>query len=97
MAAVSGTSSSYSVSTGGGNREDLEDKIHELFADENYFSSTFDKSKASATFHEWLGDELAAPGSNINIEGDDASFSTIANPARYGNYTQIVNICDLAA
>jgi len=90
MAAVSGTSSSYSVSTGGGNREDLEDKIHELFADENYFSSTFDKSKASATFHEWLGDELAAPGANINIEGDEASFSTIANPARYGNYTQIV-------
>jgi hypothetical protein len=90
MAAVSGTSSSYSVGSGGGNREDLEEKIHDLFADENYFSSNFDKGKASATFHEWLGDELDSPGSNINIEGDDASFSTIANPARYGNYTQIV-------
>lgn len=90
MAAVTGTSSSYSVGSGGGNREDLEDTIHELFADENYFSSNFDKVDAGATLHEWLGDELDAPGSNINIEGDDASFATVANPARYSNYTQIV-------
>lgn len=90
MAAVTGTSSTYSVGSGGGNREDLEDTIHELYPDETFFTTNLDKVSASATYHEWLGDELAAPGSNINIEGDDASFSTIANPARYGNYTQIV-------
>ncbi len=90
MAAITGTSSSYSVGTGGGNREDLEDTIHELFADENFFTGSFDKVKASATLHEWLGDELAAPAANINIEGDDATFATIANPARYSNYLQIV-------
>lgn len=90
MAAITGTSSSYSVSTGGGNREDLEDTIHDLFADENYFTGNFDKVNVSATLHEWLGDSLAAPGSNINIEGDDATFATIANPARYSNYSQIV-------
>ena len=90
MAAVTGTSSTYSVGSGGGNREDLEDTIHELFADENYFQSNLDSVDASATLHEWLGDELDAPGSNINIEGDEASFNTISNPARYSNYCQIV-------
>ncbi len=90
MAAVTGTSSSYSVGSGGGNREDLEDTIHELFADENYFSSNFDKVSCSGTLHEWLGDELAAPGANIAIEGNDATFATIANPARYSNYLQIL-------
>jgi hypothetical protein len=90
MAAVTGTSSAYSVGTGGGNREDLEDKIHELFADENYFSSNLDKVKASGTLHEWLGDELASPASNIAIEGNDATFATISNPARYSNYLQIL-------
>jgi hypothetical protein len=90
MAAVTGTSSSYSVAAGGGNREDLEDTIHELFADENYFSTNFDKVKASGTLHEWLGDELAAPAANIAIEGNDSTFATIANPARYSNYLQIL-------
>jgi len=90
MAAVTGTSSSYSVGSGGGNREDLEDTIHELYPDETFFVTNFDKVAAKATLHEWLGDELAAPGANINIEGDDATFATISNPARYSNYTQIV-------
>ena len=91
MAALTGTSSSYSVAAAGGNREDLEDKIHELFADENYFSSNLDKVSASGTLHEWLGDELASPGANITIEGDDATFVAIANPARYSNYLQIIS------
>jgi len=91
MAAVTGTSSTYSVGTGGGNREDLEDTIHELFADENYFQSNMDSVAANATLHEWLGDQLTAPSSNINIEGFDATFATISNPARYSNYTQILS------
>lgn len=90
MAAVTGTSSSYSVGSGGGNREDLEDVIHELFPDETFFVSNADRVSASATLHEWLGDQLASPGSNIHIEGDDAGYATIANPSRYSNYTQIV-------
>ena len=90
MAALTGTSSTYSVGTGGGNREDLEDVIHELFADENWFQTNLDSVSASATLHEWLGDELDSPASNINIEGDDATFATVANPARYSNYTQIL-------
>jgi hypothetical protein len=88
---VTGTSSSYSVGTGGGNREDLEDVIHDLFPEDTWALSNLDKVSASATFHEWLGDEPAAAAANITLEGDDATFATIANPARYGNHTQIFN------
>lgn len=91
MAAITGTSSTYSVGSGGGNREDLEDTIHELFADENFFQTNLDTVPASATLHEWLGDELRAPAANIAIEGDDTTFATIANPARYSNYLQILD------
>ncbi len=90
MAAVTGTSTSYSVGSGGGNREDLADVIYDLFPDETFLTTNLSKASANATYTEWLGDELASPASNINIEGDDATFATIANPARYGNYCQIV-------
>jgi hypothetical protein len=36
-----------------------------------------------------MADTLVAAGSNINLEGDDGSFSSVVSPARYGNYTQI--------
>jgi hypothetical protein len=89
MGTAAGTTTTYSVGSGGGNREDLEDVIHELFPDETWAQTNLDKVRCSATLHEWLGDELAAPGSNIAIEGEDATFATLTNPARYANYTQI--------
>lgn len=89
MAIVTGTSSTYSVGTGGGNREDLSDTIYDLFADDTFFLSNLEKEKSTATLHEWLGDTLAAPGTNIGIEGDERTYATIANAARYGNYNQI--------
>ena len=89
MPTLAGTTSTYSVGSGGGNREDLEDVIHDLFPDDSWAQTNLDKVRASATLHEWLGDTLAAPGANIAIEGEDATFATVANPARYGNYTQI--------
>ena len=89
MAIVTGTSSTYSVGTGGGNREDLEDKIWDLFPADTYALTNFDKVSASATFHEWLTDGLAAAGENINLEGDDKTYATITNASRLGNYTQI--------
>ena len=89
MATITGTSSSYSVGSGGGNREDLEDMIHDLFPEDTWALTNLDKVKASSTFHEWLGDQPAAAASNITLEGDDSTFATISNPSRYGNYTQI--------
>jgi len=91
MAIMTGTSTNFSVDSGGGNREDLEDVIHDLFPEDTWALTNLDKVKASAVFHEWLGDSPAAAASNITIEGDDATFATISNPTRYGNYTQIFN------
>lgn len=92
MAAITGTSSSYlDNATTGGNREDLEDVIHDLFPEDTYLLTNLDKVNATATYHEWLSDEPAAAASNINIEGDDSTFATIVQPNRFGNYTQILN------
>ena len=87
MPTLAGTTSTYSVSSGGGNREDLQDVIYDLFPDETWAFTNLDKNRASATYHEWLGDQLASPASNIHVEGADTTYSTAAAPARYGNYT----------
>jgi hypothetical protein len=89
MSQVSGTTDSYRVGTAGGNREDLEDTIWDLFPDETYCLTNFDKVEASGTYHEWLLDTLVAPTTNRQIEGDDASFTTVVSPTRVGNYQQI--------
>lgn len=89
MAQIAGTTDTYRVGTAGGNREDLEDVIWDLFPDETYCLTNFDKTEANATYHEWLLDTLVAPTANRQIEGDDASFVTIVSPTRVGNYQQI--------
>ena len=89
MATVTGTTSSYSTGAAGGNREDLEDVIWDLFPEDNYAVSNFDRVTAEATFHEWLTDTLAAPAVNQQLEGDDATFATVVPTQRLGNYNQI--------
>lgn len=89
MAQVTGTTDTYRVGSTGGNREDLEDVIWDLFPDETYCLTNFDKTDASSSYHEWLLDTLVAPTSNRQIEGDDASFVTVVAPSRVGNYQQI--------
>lgn len=89
MAIVTGTSTSYTVGTGGGNREDLEDVIWDLFPDDTYCLTNLDRVTADATYHEWLTDTLVAPAQNIQIEGDEAEFTAVTDPIRLGNYCQI--------
>jgi hypothetical protein len=89
LAQVSGTTDVYRVGTAGGLREDLEDRIWDLFADDTYCLTNFDKVDASASYHEWLLDSLVAPTANRQIEGDDAAYVTIAAASRVGNYQQI--------
>lgn len=89
MAIVTGTTLTYGVGSAGGNREDLEDVIHELDPLETYCMTTFDRVDANATYHEWEMDTIVAAGSNINIEGNDGAFTSIVSPTRAGNYTQI--------
>lgn len=72
-------------------REDLEDVIWELDPMDTWALSNLDRVKATATFHEWLSDELAAAAANLIREGDDATFATAAPAARLGNFMQISN------
>ena len=78
-------------STRGGLREDLTDMIYNISPTDTPLMSTLAKSKATAVFHEWQTDSLAAATTaNALIEGDDAT-ATSTNPTfRLGNYTQIV-------
>lgn len=89
MAQVTGTTDTYRVGTAGGNREDLEDTIWDLFPDETYCLTNFDRVDASASYHEWLTDAIVAPTTNRQIEGDDAAYATVVSPTRVGNYQQI--------
>lgn len=91
MAVLTNTTQTFNIGTAGGIREDLEDKIWDLFPEDTWALTNLDKVDASSTFHEWLGQQLAAPAANIQIEGDDASFALAAAPARYGTYTQIAS------
>ncbi len=91
MAIISGSTITYGVSTGGGNREDLEDVIWELDPLETYCLTNFDQTEASATYHEWELDTLVAPATNRQIEGDLETYSSITSPTRAGNYCQIVS------
>ena len=73
-----------------GVREDLEEKIAELFPDECPFIDSIGRSKASNTYTEWQTDSLAAANeANAAIQGDDLSNASRANTVRVGNHTQI--------
>jgi len=89
MAIVTGSTISYGVGAAGGNREDIENEIHELDASEYYALTNFDKVSASAVFHEWLLDSLVAAAANRQLEGDDAAYVSVVSPTRVGNYCQI--------
>lgn len=73
-----------------GVREDLDDKIAELFPDETPFMKAIGRSKASNTYTEWQTDGLAAANeANAAIQGDDLANSSRANTTRVGTHTQI--------
>ena len=73
-----------------GVREDLADKIYELFPDDTPFTGAIGRGSASSTFTEWQTDGLtAASATNYNIQGDDVANGARANTSRVGTYTQI--------
>ena len=73
-----------------GVREDLSDKIAELFPDETPFINSIGRSSANNTYVEWQTDALAAANeANAAIQGDDLSNASRANTTRVGNHTQI--------
>lgn len=73
-----------------GEREDLQDIIYDISPMDTPFMSNAGRGKASAVFHEWQTDELAAASStNAQVEGDDYNADTASPTVRLGNYTQI--------
>jgi hypothetical protein len=73
-----------------GTREDLSDKIAELFPDDCPFIGSIGKGKCTATYTEWQTDSLAAANAtNAKIQGDDLANESRANTTRVGTYTQI--------
>lgn len=73
-----------------GVREDLAEKIGQLFPDETPFINSAGRTKAYNTYHEWQTDALAAANANnYNVQGADLSNLSRANTTRVGNHTQI--------
>jgi hypothetical protein len=74
-----------------GQREDLTDIIYNISPTETPFMSSIGKTKATAVYHEWQTDSLAAATTaNAAIEGADATSATLSPTVRLGNYTQII-------
>ena len=73
-----------------GVREDLSNKIAELFPDDTPFLNAIPTGKCTATKTEWQTDGLtAANPNNAQIQGDDLANDTRANTVRVSTYTQI--------
>ncbi len=73
-----------------GVREDLADKIFQLFPDDCPFTGMIGRGTATSTFTEWQTDSLAAANAdNKNVQGDDVANANRANTTRVGTYTQI--------
>jgi len=73
-----------------GNREDLTDVIYNISPTDTPFMSSVGKTKATAVYHEWQTDALAAAvANNAAVEGADATSLTVTPTARVGNRTQI--------
>jgi len=72
-----------------GQREDLSNTIYNIAPTETPVVSSIGKTKATATFHEWQTDTLAAASAAGLLEGADASGASDTPTVRVGNRTQI--------
>ena len=79
----------YQTYTAIGMREDLSDVIYDISPTDTPFMSSIGKTKATATYHEWQTDSLAAAALGGAVEGSDATSITAAPTTRIGNRTQI--------
>lgn len=81
----------YQTYTAIGQREDLSDVIYNISPTDTPLLNTLARSRATAVYHEWQTDSLAAATTaNAAVEGADATDATMSPTTRLGNYTQIV-------
>ena len=73
-----------------GVREDLSDRIAELFPDDTPFQRAIGTSSIGNTYTEWQTDSLvAANANNASIQGADLATETRPNTTRVGTHSQI--------
>lgn len=73
-----------------GVREDLSDRIAELFPDDTPFMNAIGTSPVNNTYTEWQTDTLAAANhDNKTVQGFDLANESRANTTRVGTHTQI--------
>ena len=68
----------YQTYTAIGQREDLSNVIYDISPTDTPIMSSIGKSKATAVYHEWQTDSLAAATTNTAaVEGDDATVASL--------------------
>lgn len=72
-----------------GNRESLSDVVSRITPEDTPIYSMIGKDSVESVHPEWETDDLAAPGANVQTEGDEYTFGAVTPPVRLGNYTQI--------
>ena len=87
MAIVSNT---FRESAAVANREELMGVVHRVAPEDTPIYSSIPKGKATSIHPEWVTDDLAAPASNAQAEGDQYSYTAVTPAGRPGNYTQIL-------
>jgi len=80
----------YQTFTAIGMREDLADVIYDISPTDTPIMSSIGKTSATAVYHEWQTDSLAAATTQAAVEGADATSATLSPTTRVGNYTQII-------
>ena len=83
------TAKTTTVSNTSGLAEDFEDIIFDVSPTETPMLTMAKRKKATARYHQWQTDSLAAASSNIVEEGADASYLTSAATTTLGQYCQI--------
>jgi hypothetical protein len=83
------TATTTTVSNTSGLAEDFEDVIFDVSPTETPMLTMAKRKKATARYHQWQTDSLAAASSNKAEEGADASYATAAQTTTLGNYCQI--------
>lgn len=83
------TATTTTVSNTSGLAEDFEDIIFDVSPTETPMLTMAKRKKATARYHQWQTDSLAAATSNKAEEGADASYSTAPGTTTLGNYCQI--------
>ena len=83
------TATTTTVSNTSGLAEDFEDVIFDVSPTETPLLTMAKRKKATARYHQWQTDSLAAASSNKAEEGADATYATAAQTTTLGNYCQI--------